>query len=66
MSIAPVSIPSPYNVFLYFLGGQKHEDSKLGVMINSISTIINSISTISTINKFLFTSAFFVKFSEFS
>ena len=34
MSIVPVSIPSPNNVFLYFLGGQKYEDSKLGIMIN--------------------------------
>ena len=34
MSIVPVSILSPYNVFLYFLEGQKHEDSKLGIMIN--------------------------------
>ena len=34
MSIAPVSIPFPYNVSLYFLEGQKHEDSKLGIMIN--------------------------------
>ena len=34
MSFVPVSIPSPYNVFLYFLEGQKHKDSKLGIMIN--------------------------------
>ena len=34
MSIVSVSIPSPYNVFLYFLEGQKHEDSKLRIMIN--------------------------------
>ena len=34
MSIVPVSIPSPYNVFLDFLEGQKHKDSKLGVMVN--------------------------------
>ena len=34
MSIVPVSIPSPYIVFLYFLEGQKHDDSKLGIMIN--------------------------------
>ena len=31
MSIVPVSIPSPYNVFLYFLEGQVHKDSKLGM-----------------------------------
>ena len=34
MSIVPVYIPSPYNVFLYFLGGQVHKDSKLGTMTN--------------------------------
>ena len=34
MSNVPVSIPSPYNVFLYFLEGKKHKDSKLGIMIN--------------------------------
>ena len=34
MSIAPVYIPSPYNVFLYFLEGQVHKDSKLGIMTN--------------------------------
>ena len=33
MSIVPVSIPSPYNV-LYFLEGQVHKDSKLGIMTN--------------------------------
>ena len=33
MSIVPVSIPSPYNV-LYFLEGQVHKDSKLGLMTN--------------------------------
>ena len=27
-------IPSPYNVFLYFLEGQVHRDSKLGIAIN--------------------------------
>ena len=32
MSIVPVYIPSPYNVFLYFLEGQVHKDSKLGIM----------------------------------
>ena len=32
MSIVPVYIPSPYNVFIYFLEGQVHEDSKLGIM----------------------------------
>ena len=33
MPIVSVSIPSPYIAFLYFLGGQKHEDSKLGTII---------------------------------
>ena len=28
----PSLIPSPYNVFLYFLEGQVHKDSKLGIM----------------------------------
>ena len=32
MSIVPVCIPSPYNNFLYFLEGQVHKDSKLGIM----------------------------------
>ena len=34
MSIVPVSLPSPYTVFLYFFERQKHEDSDLGIMIN--------------------------------
>ena len=34
MPIVPVYIPSPYNVFLYFLEGQVHKDSKLGIMTN--------------------------------
>ena len=34
MSIVPVYIPSPYNVFLYFLEGQVHKDSKLIIMTN--------------------------------
>ena len=34
MSIVPVYIPSLYNVFLYFLKGQVHKDSKLGIMTN--------------------------------
>ena len=29
-----VYIPSPYNVFLYFLEEHVHKDSKLGVMTN--------------------------------
>ena len=32
MSIVPVYIPSPYNVFIYFLEGQVHKDSKLEFM----------------------------------
>ena len=34
MSIVTVYIPSPYNVFVYFLEGQVHEDKKLGIMTN--------------------------------
>ena len=34
MSIVPVYIPSPYNVFLYFLEGQVHKNNKLGIMTN--------------------------------
>ena len=34
MSIVPVYVPSPYNVFLYFLEGQVHKDSKLIIMTN--------------------------------
>ena len=34
MSIVPVHIPPPYNVFLYFLEVQVHKDSKLGIMTN--------------------------------
>ena len=30
----PSLIPSPYNVVLYFLEGQLHKDSKLGIMTN--------------------------------
>ena len=37
MSTVPVHIPSPYNIFLYFLGGQVHKDSKLGIMTNAIT-----------------------------
>ena len=33
MSVVAVSIPSPYNVFLYFLEVRK--DSKLGIMTNA-------------------------------
>ena len=34
MCIVPVSIPSPYNVFLYFLEGKVHKDIKSGIMTN--------------------------------
>ena len=34
MYTVPVYILSPYNVFLYFLEGQVHKDSKLGIMTN--------------------------------
>ena len=34
ISFIPVNIPSPYNVFIYFLEGQVHKDSKLGIMTN--------------------------------
>ena len=34
MPIVPVYITSPYNVFLYFLEGQVHKDSKLEVITN--------------------------------
>ena len=34
MTVAPVYIPSPYNVLLYFLEEQVHKDSKLGIMTN--------------------------------
>ena len=32
--ICIVTVPSSYNVFLYFLEGQVHEDSNLGIMNN--------------------------------
>ena len=34
MYVATVYIPSPCNVFPYFLEGQVHKDSKLGIMTN--------------------------------
>ena len=34
MSIVPVYIPSPYNVFLYILEGQVCKCGKLGIMTN--------------------------------
>ena len=52
MSIVPVYIPSPYNVFLYFLEGQVYQDSKLGIMTNMVKSrlakvIFTNIHTIS-------------------
>ena len=38
MSIAPVYIPTRYNVFLYFLEGQVHKDSRLGIMTNMVKS----------------------------
>ena len=35
MSVVKVYIPSPYNVFLYFLEGQVHKCNKLGIMTNA-------------------------------
>ena len=34
MSIIPVYIPSPYKLFYYFLEGQVHKDTKLGIITN--------------------------------
>ena len=34
MSVVRVYIPSPYNVFLYFLEGLAHKDSNSGIMTN--------------------------------
>ena len=34
MSIVTVYIPSPYNIFLYFLEGQVHKDNNMGIMTN--------------------------------
>ena len=46
MCIVPVYIPSPYNVFLYFLEGQVHKDSKLGNMTNmGLSRLAKAIVT---------------------
>ena len=44
MPIAPVSIPSTYNVFLYFLKGKVHEDSKLAIITDvGKSRVVKSI-----------------------
>ena len=29
-----VTVPSPYNDFLYFMKGQVHKENKLGIMTN--------------------------------
>ena len=34
MYFVPVYIHSPHNISLYFLEGQMHKDSKLGIMTN--------------------------------
>ena len=39
----PSLIPSPYNVFFYFLEGQVHENSKLGIMTKPSLKIIHKI-----------------------
>ena len=47
MSIITVYKPSPHNVFLYFLEGHVHKDSKLGVMTNvGKSSLVKVILTI--------------------
>ena len=46
MSIVTVYIPSPYNVFLYFLKGQVHKENKLGIMTKvGKSRLVNVIFT---------------------
>ena len=40
MSIVTVSIPSSYNVFLYFLDGQVHNDNKLEIMTNMAKSML--------------------------
>ena len=40
MSIVTVSIPSSYNVFLYFLEGQVHKDNKLEIMTNVAKSML--------------------------
>ena len=52
MFIVTVYIPSPYNVFLYFLERQVHKDSKLGIItylgkIRLIKLIFTNIPKIS-------------------
>ena len=46
MSIVLLYIPSPYNVFLYFLKWQVHKDSELGIMTKmSKSRLANVVFT---------------------
>ena len=46
MSIFTVYIPSPYNVFLYFLEGQVHIYNKLRIITNvGKSRLVNTIFT---------------------
>ena len=40
MPIVTVSIPSSYNVFLYFLEGQVHKDNKLEIMTNVAKSML--------------------------
>ena len=40
MSIVTISIPSSYNVFLYFLEGQVHKDNKLEIMTNVAKSML--------------------------
>ena len=40
MSIVTVSIPSSYNVFLYFLEGQVLKDNKLEIMTNVAKSML--------------------------
>ena len=46
MPIVTVYIPSPYNVFLFFLEGQVHKENNLGIMTNvSKSMLVKVIFT---------------------
>ena len=47
MTILPVYIPSPYNVFLYFLEGHMHKDSKVGIKSRLVKVIFTNIHKIS-------------------
>ena len=47
MTILPVYIPSPHNVFLYFLEGHMHKDSKVGIKSRLVKVIFTNIHKIS-------------------